>query len=202
MRTTMKWHPASLLIIWGGYAVLLQWLPWHWLLPVAAASCLLALLQAPERSRRLLWKSRWLLLSLAILFVFFTPGEFVVGIAGWLGVTYDGLNLAAGHLSLIVAMLTSLAWLHQHLGTSGLLAGLYGLLGCYAGRDMTIVRLMLVLDFVEKKQEISWRGWLVAARDQVQSDSALCFVFTPLQLHDKGVVAVVPIVVLGWSLLQ
>lgn len=198
----MKWHPASLLIFWGGFAVWLQCLPWHGLLPVAAASCLLALLQAPERSRRLLWKSRWLLLSLAVLFVFFTPGEFVGGVAGWLGVTFDGLHLAAGHLSLIVAMLTSLAWLHQHLGTAGLLAGLYGLLGCYAGRDKTIVRLMLVLDFVEKKQEVSWHDWLAAARDQTQCDDALRFMFRPLQLHDKGVVVVVPVAVLGWTLLQ
>lgn len=196
------WHPASLLIFWIGFAFLLQWLPLSWLLPVTAACLVIATLLAPQRSRRLLWRSRWLLFSLMILFMFFTPGEYVAGHAGDLGVTHDGLRRAAEQLSLIVAMLSSLAWLHERVGTPGLLAGLYWLLGWHGGRGKTIVRLMLVLEFAEKRQATSWRDWLAAAQDRPEAEAVLQFAYAPPRWRDHCGIALVLLAMLAWLAMQ
>ncbi len=156
------WHPASLLLSWLGFALALQWLPFFLLMGLAALCLVLATVFAAERSRNLLWRSRWLLLSLTLLFLFLTPGEYLPGLGGRLGLTYEGVRHAGEQLSRLLAMLASLALLHQQVGTHGLLTGLYWLLRPFPWRDATVVRLMLVLDLVEQKRQTGWREWLVA----------------------------------------
>lgn len=161
-RQYPMFHPASLLVSWAAFALILQWVPLPYLLALATASLLLAAILAPVRSRNLLWRSRWLLLSLGILFLFFTPGEYLPGIAGRLRMSYEGLSLAGEHLGRLLAMLASLAVLHEGIGTAGLLAGLYWLLRPFSWREVTVVRLMLVLEYVEQRQKIGWREWLAS----------------------------------------
>jgi len=156
------WHPVSLLLSWLAFALILQWLPPGLLVGLAALCLVLALTLAAERSRNLLMRSRWLLLSLAILFLLLTPGEFLPGIGGDLRLTYEGLWHAGEQLSRLLAMLASLALLHEKVGTHGLLTGLYCLLGPFPWRDTTVARLMLVIELVEQKQPIGWREWLMA----------------------------------------
>lgn len=180
-------HPASLLVFWVGFAVALQWVPLRPLMLLAALALLASAIFAPQRTRNLLWRSRWLLLSLGILFLFFTPGEYLPDLAGRLGLTYEGLARAGEHLGRLLAMLTSLALLHEHVGTRGLLAGLYWLLGAFVGRDTTVVRLMLVLDYVEQKRNAGWRDWLMRGEREGADDSQTSFVLplAPLRLRDK-----------------
>ena len=156
------WHPASLLLAWLGFAIALQWLGLTLLAGLVAVCLVLMIIFAAERGRKLLWRSRWLLLSLTVLFLFLTPGEFLPGFWGQLGLTYEGLQHAGEQLCRLLAILASLALLHQQVGTRGLLAGLYWLLGPFPWRETTVVRLMLVLEFVEQKQQASWRDWLAA----------------------------------------
>lgn len=154
-------HPATLLLTWLGFAVSLQWFAVSWLIGVAAACAFLAFLTATERSVNLLHRSRWLFLSLTLLYFFATPGEYLPGILGDIGMTYEGLNQAAEQVGRLLAMLASLAILHQAVGTQGLLAGFHCLLKPFPGREATVVRLMLVLDHVEQKHRIGWREWLM-----------------------------------------
>jgi hypothetical protein len=154
-------HPAAVLVLWGSFAFALQWASSAVAMAAAVFSLLASLRFAPRRTRNLLYRSRWLLLSLAALFLFFTPGEYLPGVAGSAGVTREGLNSAGTHLGRLVALLTSLALLHERIGTPGLLSGLYVLLGGLGIREKTVVRLMLVLDQVERKEKADWRGWLV-----------------------------------------
>lgn len=192
------WHPATLLIGWAGFAFLLQWLSLVWLLTLTIATCFLGNRYAPERSWRMVRKSRWLLLSLAILFIFFTPGEYAPGIAGSFGITYDGLMQAAEQLGLIMAMLISLALLHEYLGTQGLLAGLYWLLSYQRGRNQSIIRLMLVLDFVENRQSVGWREWLMSAGETPQAHEVISFQFPEAAWRDKSVMALIVAMMIVW----
>lgn len=153
-------HPAAVLVLWGSFAFALQWASSVVAMAAATFSLLASLRFAPRRTHNLLCRSRWLLLSLAVLLLFFTPGEYLPGIAGSAGVTREGLNSAGAHLGRLVALLTSLALVHERIGTQGLLAGLYVLLGRLGIREKTIVRLMLVLEQVERKEKIDWRSWL------------------------------------------
>jgi hypothetical protein len=155
------WHPAALLFSWLVFAISLPWLSVSWLMGVSAACAALAFLAASQRTVNLLRRSRWLLISMALLYLFATPGEYLPGILGEIGLTYEGLNLGTEQVSRLLAMLTSLAILHQAVGTQGLLLGFHYLLKPFPWRGATVVRLMLVLDNVEQRQRIGWREWLM-----------------------------------------
>lgn len=153
-------HPASLLLSWFGFALTLQWIALEWLLPIACGFSLAAVVIAPERSLNLLKRSRWLLVSLAVLYFLMTPGEFVPGVAGAIGITYEGLQQGGKQIALLLAMLASLALLHRMVGTTGLLAGSHWLLSPFSWREATVVRLMLVLEYLEQGRHACWREWL------------------------------------------
>lgn len=159
-------HPASLLLFWAGYALALQWCRWMWLVPLLFITSSLALWLATHRSRQLLWRTRWLLLSLLLLFLFATPGEYLPGLVGQMGVTYEGGTQGGEQIARLLILLLSLALLHEHLGNQGLMTGLYWLLQPFAWRDVTVVRLMLVLEYVEQKSSVAaWRQWFADEAD-------------------------------------
>jgi len=153
-------HPATLLVTWICFALILQAATMSLLAGLVTVSFLLAAILAPTRSMRLLRRSRWLLLSIGVLFLFFSPGEYLPGFAGRIGLTYEGVMHAGEQTGRLLAILLSLALLHEHIGTPGLLAGLYKLLRPFAWRETTVVRLMLVLEFIEDKRVSGWREWL------------------------------------------
>lgn len=177
-------HPAAILVVWGGFAFMLQLVSAEAAIGIAAISLLVSLMFAPHRSRSLLYRSRWLLLSITVLFLFFTPGEYLPGVAGSAGVTHEGLERAFTHLGRLIALLTSLALLHERIGTQGLLAGLYGLLGWLWVRERTVVRLMLVLDEVERKGKTNWRSWLIPVVSEAEA-GALHLHMPPMKMLDR-----------------
>jgi hypothetical protein len=178
------WHPASLILSWAGFAFFVQWASSGLLVGVALLCLLLGALFAPKRSRRLLRGSRWLLLSLAILFFIFTPGEYLPGFAGSLGLTFEGLERAGEQISRLLAMLVSLALLHESVGTNGLVVGIYWLSGPFLWRKTTAVRLMLVLELVEDKSQLRWREWLIPDEKQAGASGNLSLAMPNLRLRD------------------
>lgn len=154
-------HPVTLLITWFAFALGLQLMPVAWLIPVSLNCLVVAAVVAAERTFNLLRRSRWLFLSLAVLYFLATPGEYVAGFIGDMGVTYEGLHLGGEQVARLLAMLTSLALLHQIVGTSGLLGGFHWLLRPFPWREATVVRLLLVLEHVEQKHPVRWREWLM-----------------------------------------
>lgn len=159
-------HPATLLFAWAGFALGLQWCHWTLLLPLLLITSGLAFRLAAQRSRQLLWRTRWLLLSLLLLFLFATPGEFLPGMAGQFGLTHEGVTQGSVQIGRLLVLLLSLALLHEHLGNPGLMTGFYGLLKPFSWRDVTVVRLMLVLAYVEQKSSVAaWRPWFAGEDD-------------------------------------
>ena len=162
---SVRFHPATLLFAWGSFVMFLQPLGLVPLAVVAAIILPLCLNFARWRTLVLVRRARWLLLSIAVLFVLATPGQRLPGIGGELGLTEDGLVLGGEHLLRLVLLLASLALVHEYLGTSRMMAGLYWLLAPIAGwramRERIVVRLMLVLDHVENSPARNWRDWLL-----------------------------------------
>jgi hypothetical protein len=162
-------HPATLLLAWAGFALVLPLLPLGMLALLLVLALIAAMLLARLRSLALMRRARWLLLSIALLFAFATPGLAVPGPLGGIGLTQDGLALAAEHLSRLLLLLATLSLLHEHLGTAGFVSGLYWLLGplyrWYGLRERIVVRLMLVVEFVESGNGIGWRYWLSEKND-------------------------------------
>lgn len=191
-------HPASLLLAWLAFALGLQWLALFWLLSIAAFLVVVSMWLATERSLALLRRSRWLLLSLALLYFFMTPGEYLPGLAGTLGMTHEGLRQGMEQIGRLLAMLSSLALLHRHLGTSGLLTALLWLMKPFAWREKTVVRLMLVLETVERRQPISWREWLsLSCAEESLPVSRLTLTMPGFQFVDLASLAILTAVLLA-----
>lgn len=194
-------HPATFLLCWGGLVVFLQTLT---LGQLAWASLFLfpvSLLAAARRTRSLVHRARWLLLSIAVLFSLSSPGERLPGSIGEAGITYDGLRLAAEHVVRLVLLLSSLAVLHERLGNNGLIAGLHWLLRPLAGlrqtRERIIVRLMLVLEYVETEPRGGWRAWLSG---DVSGPDRLVLVTGTTKGVDWAVLALLAVVAFWWWL--
>lgn len=194
-------HPATFLLCWGGLVVFLQTLT---LGQLAWASLFLfpvSLLAAARRTRSLVHRARWLLLSIAVLFSLSSPGERLPGSIGEAGITYDGLRLAAEHVVRLVLLLSSLAVLHERLGNNGLIAGLHWLLRPLAGlrqtRERIIVRLMLVLEYVETEPRGGWRAWLSG---DVSGPDRLVLVTGATKGVDWAVLALLAVVAFWWWL--
>lgn len=143
-------HPSSLILL-GGAALL------------AAASrdgaslylgcsvlTLAALIAAPSDLRLLVRRSRWLLLTMLVMFGWMTPGTPLPGIPG---ASQEGLLLAADNIARLLIALAALAMLLKALDPPRLVAGMRSLLAPMAflgfPRDRIAVRLALTLREVE-----------------------------------------------------
>lgn len=167
-------NPASLLLAWLALALAMQWLPLPALLGAAAVVLPAVGLSARGRFLILLRRARWLLLSLALLFALATPGAELPGMAGMLGLTYEGVLLAATHVVRLTLLLALLALLLERLGIPALVAGLYLLLQPFGDSRATrrlALRLLLVLEYVEnggKTEHKPLRDWLSPQMELVE----------------------------------
>lgn len=155
-------NPASLLLAWLALALAMQWLP----LPALLATTALVFPVVWWFSRRrfliLLRRARWLLFSIALLFALATPGVALPEPTGTLGLTYEGILLAATHVLRLSLLLALLALLLEHLGIPALVSGLYLLLkpfGESRGRRRLALRLLLVLEYVENSGGAEQKQW-------------------------------------------
>lgn len=159
-------HPVARLVLWAAAVAALQLLA----LPVLSAACLLAGLLvgwlARRRGLKLLYRSRWLLLAIAAFFLFGTPGVYLWPSLGAWGPTTEGLHEAAIHLLRLTAIVLLVALLLERSRPAELVAALHQLLAPLAAlglaRERMAVRMMLVLDYVQRPGPRHWRDWLDA----------------------------------------
>lgn len=160
-------HPAARLLVWGAAAVAVQALQDLPLYVSATAAVALAALLSAARLLRLLRRTRWLLLAIALLFGFSTPGVLLAPDLGAFSPTADGLHLAATHLARLLAVLASLALLLELTPPEALVGALYAVLAPAArlglDRSRIAVRLMLVMRYAESARAGAWREWLEPA---------------------------------------
>jgi energy-coupling factor transport system permease protein len=111
---------------------------------------LVALIAATGDLRLLVRRSRWLLLTMLVMFGWLTPGTPLPGIPG---ASQEGLLLAADNIARLLIALATLALLLKALNPPELVAGLRSLLAPLAlpgfSRDRIAVRLALTLHEVE-----------------------------------------------------
>lgn len=146
-------HPASLLLL--GLSVLLAASSRHGM-ELSLAFLLLAMLAIiAARSHLFLLarRSRWLLLTMLVMFGWMTPGTPLHGLPG---ATREGLQLAADNLERFLIALTVVALILKALPPVQLVAGIRSLLAPLAllslSRDRIAVRLALTLQEVESSR--------------------------------------------------
>lgn len=161
-------HSGLILFLWLFAVAGVQLLP-----PALLGGALLlvgslALLLARTRTLRLLRRVRVLMLAIAVLFAWFTPGEAMFVELPSLGPTREGLMLALLHGARLAVVVCAVALLLERLPVERLVAGLYAL-----GRSLAVfglpaerfaLRLLLVLRYVDETPRGTpgrdWKHWL------------------------------------------
>jgi energy-coupling factor transporter transmembrane protein EcfT len=157
-------HPSTILAAWFFVAVTSQMLAGELLL----ATLLLLPLCGTVALRRWLqfvWRTRWLLVSLALILAWGTAGD-----AAWnlpLAPSREGLQDAGTHAGRLLLLLMAVVVLRQHLPLRDMLSGFYRLLAplrrCGLDVDRALVRLLLVLDTLDHlPRPADWRALLTA----------------------------------------
>lgn len=159
-------HPASLLLTWAAAVVALQQMALRETVAAALALAPLACFLGRLRFARILRRTRWLLLSLIVLFLWMTPGVYPGPEWVALRITREGAELAAEHALRLVSILAMLSILLDRLDHKGLVEGLYLLMAPFAlfgvDRRRVTVRLMLTLEYAAEGHRGSWREMFLA----------------------------------------
>ncbi|MDZ4202637.1 MAG: hypothetical protein U1C96_10900 [Gallionella sp.] len=159
----MGFHPATQILIWCVLIALMQQLALQPLLFAAGSVLFFALLISRHKLFQLLSRTRWILLSLLLIYGYSTPGQAVLESLGELGPTREGLIDGALQLTRLLAALAGLAILLDRLHRLQLIAGLYVLFAPlqYLGvsRERIAVRLALTLHYAEVTMLRGKTGW-------------------------------------------
>lgn len=155
-------NPAAYFISWLMMAVAVQVFDWT-SLAIAFFGMLLTGKNTLRRWWQLIWRAKWLLLTLCLVLAYGTPGDLWRGIK-W-APSMEGMDAAGLHVMRLLLLLGSLAWLFQHLPHQRFVVSLWVLmrpiqkLGWDA--DQTVARLALVFDYLEQAPaKGTWRHFL------------------------------------------
>ncbi len=155
-------HPATRLILW-----LLLLFSIQFMNGVLLGVVFLLLLALPSRvllrGGRLVWRTRWLLLSLFVIFSWGVAGEpFWIGAAS---PTHEGVADALIHLGRLILALMLVAAFLEKMPIADLLSATHALFKplrrIWFDPDRGVIRLMLVLRYVETLPRVrDWRSLL------------------------------------------
>jgi energy-coupling factor transporter transmembrane protein EcfT len=148
-------HPATLLLLWLVLAILAQALQGPWLLLLAVLGSLPAIIWSGRRLLILLRRTRWIFLSLVLLYAYVTPGEPLFAQWGMMSPVREGLVEGMQQLLRLLSVLAGLSILLGKLSSEQLIAALHTLLYPlrYLGRsrERIAVRLALTLHYAERQ---------------------------------------------------
>jgi energy-coupling factor transporter transmembrane protein EcfT len=156
-------HPAAVIALWLFLAIALQALHPLSLLLISAAVCASALALCAARFLTLLRRTRWILLSLLLIYGYITPGTALWSAASTLSPTNEGLLDGALQLARLIGALGGLAVVLTLLDRHKLMSGIYTLawplqhLGL--SRERFAVRLALTLHYAESALLDASSGW-------------------------------------------
>lgn len=185
-------HPAVSILLWISLIVALQSLHVIGLLLAGAPLLLVACVLSFERMLSLLRRTRWIMLSLLLIYAYATPGEGVWVQLAEFSPTYEGLLDGLMQLFRLACVLAGLAILLSLLSQRQLVSGLYTLASplCLAGlsRERLAVRLALTLQYAESAMQDApgnWRSRIeqVLVPAKIERDSIELSI-TPIALRD------------------
>ena len=159
----MRFHPAAQILTWGLLVVIMQFLTLEILLVAAAFGLLFALWLSAFKLLQLLRRTRWIMLSLLMIYAYSTPGQPLLEALGAWSPSREGLNDGVLQLTRLLAALAALAILLDRLHRTQLIAGLYTLFAPLqwigVSRERVAVRLALTLHYAEAAMLTERRTW-------------------------------------------
>ena len=156
-------HPVTQITIWICLAIVVQTLQSVFLPILTAALGYIAFKAHPLRMLALLRRTRWIMVSLLVIYAFLTPGEPLWSLPYFPNPTQEGLLDGLMQLGRLVCMLAGLSILLTSLSQDGLISGLYILSYPlrYIGvsRERAAVRLALTLRYAETAMQETAKDW-------------------------------------------
>ncbi len=147
----MKFHPAAQILTWCLLVAIMQFLTLEILLVAAGVGLLFALLLSARKLMQLLRRTRWIMLSLLLIYAYSTPGQPLFDTP--FSPSREGLSDGVLQLTRLLAALAGLAILLDRLHRQQLIAGLYTLFAPLqwmgVSRERVAVRLALTLHYAE-----------------------------------------------------
>jgi energy-coupling factor transporter transmembrane protein EcfT len=161
----VKFHPAAQILTWCLLVASMQFLVFEKLLVAAGFVFLAAMLISARKFLQLLRRTRWILLSLLVIYAYTTPGQPLFDALGMFSPSREGLSEGVLQLARLLAAIAGLAILLDRLRRQQLVAGLYTLLAPLrlvgVSRERIAVRLALTLHYAEvamlRETHTSWR---------------------------------------------
>jgi energy-coupling factor transport system permease protein len=149
----MKFHPAAQILTWCLLVAIMQFLTLEILLIAAGFVLLFALLRSAHKLMQLLRRTRWIMLSLLLIYAYSTPGQPLLDALGIFSPSREGLSDGVLQLTRLLTALAGLAILLDRLHRQQLIAGLYTLFAPLqligVSRERVAVRLALTLHYAE-----------------------------------------------------
>lgn len=146
-------HPAAVIVLWLFLAVALQSLHTTAMLLTGAVLMAAALKLSALRLYALLRRTRWVMISLLVIYGFVTPGDAVWAAAGPFSPTLQGIGDGVLQLGRLVFALAGLAIVLNVLDQAQLMGGIYTLAAPLRlfglSRERIAVRLALTLNYAE-----------------------------------------------------
>src|SRR5574340_383535 len=159
----MKFHPAVQILVWCLLVAVMQVLASGLLLLAASLVLLCAIAVSRHKFIQLLRRTRWIMLSLLLIYAWSTPGQALSDVLGMFGPTREGLADSVLQLTRLLAALAGLAILLDRLHRLQLMAGLYTLLAPLQwlglSRERFAVRLALTLHYAEAAMLRETHDW-------------------------------------------
>lgn len=156
-------HPAVFIALWLVLVVALQSLTGVALLLAGAPILLLAHFLSAVRLRAFLYRTRWIMMPLLLIYSYATPGVAVWAALAQFSPTYEGLFDGLLQLSRLAFALAGLVILQNFLSQPQLISGLYALSYPlhYLGLSRTrfAVRLALTLNYAESALHDTAASW-------------------------------------------
>jgi len=161
----MKFHPAAQILTWCVLVVSMQAMAIVPLLMTAGVILLGAFSFSRHKFIQLLRRTRWIMLSLLLVYAYSTPGQPLSDSFGMFGPSREGLLDGVLQLTRLLAALAGLAILLDRLHRQQLIAGLYTLLAPMQwiglSRERLAVRLALTLHYAEVAMLRDTKMWRV-----------------------------------------
>ncbi len=156
-------HPTAQILTWCLLVTTAQHLTLAPLLFSSSLVLLLTLFLSARKLLQLLRRTRWLMLSLLVIYAYSTPGQAVFETLGALSPSQEGLHDGLLQLARLLLALAGLAILLDKLHRQHWLVGIYTLLAPLAwlggSRERFAVRLALTLHYAELAMLRGARRW-------------------------------------------
>jgi energy-coupling factor transporter transmembrane protein EcfT len=169
-------HPATQILVWVLLALLAQRLPALALLVLTAVLVGLALRLCAAQLLSLLRRTRWILLSLLVIYAYTTPGAALWAQLGYFSPTREGAADGLLQLGRLLSVLSGLAILLALLPQTQLISGLYTLaypLRWFGlSRERIAVRLALTLEYAESAMRDTAGDWRATIHEALQPSAS------------------------------